>query len=92
MNKKFSSKTPRLKLDSTSYRELHRRVLERDSWRRQVCGSMQHAGTPPQISQPFGWRRGAEPDHSLRRLPRTGAPDTVLRAGSENVVLHDEQR
>ncbi|MGA2689946.1 MAG: HNH endonuclease [Candidatus Korobacteraceae bacterium] len=35
-------RTPRLRLDSTSYRELHREVLERDGWRSQVCGSMQH--------------------------------------------------
>ncbi len=39
--KKVAAKTPRLRLDSTSYRELHRQVLERDSWRCQVCGSMQ---------------------------------------------------
>ena len=35
-------KSPRLRLDSTSYRDLHRQVLERDGWRCQVCGSMQH--------------------------------------------------
>jgi 5-methylcytosine-specific restriction endonuclease McrA len=35
-------KTPRLRLDSASYSELHRQVLERDSWRCQLCGSMQH--------------------------------------------------
>jgi 5-methylcytosine-specific restriction endonuclease McrA len=35
-------KTPRLRLDSTSYRELHRLVLERDGWRCQACGSMQN--------------------------------------------------
>jgi 5-methylcytosine-specific restriction endonuclease McrA len=35
-------KSPRLRLDSHSYCELHRRVLERDSWRCQACGSMQH--------------------------------------------------
>ena len=40
--KKVGCKTPRLRLDSTSYRELHRQVLERDGWRCQVCGSMQH--------------------------------------------------
>jgi 5-methylcytosine-specific restriction endonuclease McrA len=34
-------KTPRVRLDSESYRELHRQVLERDGWRCQVCGSMQ---------------------------------------------------
>jgi 5-methylcytosine-specific restriction endonuclease McrA len=40
--KKVVDKTPRLRLDSTSYRELHRQVLERDGWRCQVCGLMQH--------------------------------------------------
>jgi HNH endonuclease len=39
--KKVRCKTPRLRLNSTSYRELHQRVLERDGWRYQVCGSMQ---------------------------------------------------
>jgi 5-methylcytosine-specific restriction endonuclease McrA len=40
--KKIGCKTPRLRLDSTSYRDLHRQVLERDGWRCQVCGSMQN--------------------------------------------------
>ena len=39
--KKVADKTPRLRLDSTSYRELHRQVLGRDGWRCQACGSMQ---------------------------------------------------
>ncbi len=34
-------KSPRLRLDSESYRALHRQVLERDGWRCQFCGSMQ---------------------------------------------------
>jgi 5-methylcytosine-specific restriction endonuclease McrA len=40
--KKIPAKNPRLRLDSTSYRDLHRQVLERDGWRCQVCGRMQH--------------------------------------------------
>ena len=40
--KKVRCKSPRLKLDATTYRELHRQVLERDSWRCQGCGSMQN--------------------------------------------------
>ena len=40
--KKISAKNPRLRLDATSYRELHRQVLERDGWRCQNCGSMQN--------------------------------------------------
>ena len=35
-------KSPRLRLDANSYRELHQQVLQRDGWRCQVCGSMQH--------------------------------------------------
>jgi len=39
--KKIQSRSPRLRLDSGSYHELQRQVLERDGWRCQVCGSMQ---------------------------------------------------
>ena len=39
---KISSKSPRLRLDATSYRELQRQVLRRDGWRCQFCGSMQN--------------------------------------------------
>ncbi len=39
--KKLGCKSPRLRLDANSYRELHRQVLERDGWRCQFCGSMQ---------------------------------------------------
>jgi len=34
-------KQPRLKLQPEAYRELHCHVLERDSWRCQVCGTME---------------------------------------------------
>ncbi len=40
--KNIGDKTPRLRLDSQGYHELHRQVLERDGWRCQTCGSMQH--------------------------------------------------
>jgi 5-methylcytosine-specific restriction endonuclease McrA len=42
MKLKIGGKTPRLRLDSITYRELHRQVLERDGWRCQICGRMQH--------------------------------------------------
>jgi 5-methylcytosine-specific restriction endonuclease McrA len=42
MKKGVDGKTPRLRLDPTSYGVLHRQVLERDGWRCQACGSMQH--------------------------------------------------
>jgi 5-methylcytosine-specific restriction endonuclease McrA len=40
--KTIRPKSPRLRLDSKSYSDLHRQVLERDGWRCQVCGSMQN--------------------------------------------------
>ena len=33
-------KQAHLRLDTDSYRQLHRQVLERDGWRCQLCGSM----------------------------------------------------
>jgi 5-methylcytosine-specific restriction endonuclease McrA len=30
----------RIRLDPDSYRQLHRQVLQRDSWRCQLCGSL----------------------------------------------------
>jgi hypothetical protein len=39
---RIGCKTPRLRLDSTSYGKLHRQVLERDGWRCQLCGTLQH--------------------------------------------------
>ena len=40
--RKIRPKKPRLRLDSESYRQLHREVLHRDGWRCQMCGSMQN--------------------------------------------------
>lgn len=40
--KVFHSKTPRIRLAPDDYEQLRRRVLERDSWRCQNCGSMQN--------------------------------------------------
>ena len=64
-------KSPRLRLDSESYRELHRQVLERDGWRCQFCGNMQnlqvHRSTTSNsaASQAAMWN-GTEPDHAVR--------------------------
>jgi len=33
-------KHPRVRLDAKAYRTLRRKILERDSWRCQTCGSM----------------------------------------------------
>ncbi len=33
---------PRLALDQQAYRELHEKVLRRDGWRCQYCGSMRN--------------------------------------------------
>ena len=35
-------KRPKVKLDAPHYRKLHRQILQRDGWRCQMCGSMQH--------------------------------------------------
>jgi 5-methylcytosine-specific restriction endonuclease McrA len=40
--RKIHAKNPRLRLDSNSYRKLHRTILERDGWHCQFCGSMQN--------------------------------------------------
>ena len=42
MKNKLRGKSRRRRLDAPSYRELHRQVLERDGWRCQACGGMQH--------------------------------------------------
>jgi len=39
-NSMINSKRPRLRLSPDAYSLLHRSVLERDSWRCQICGSM----------------------------------------------------
>ncbi len=38
--KRVKTKHPRLRLDTDSYLQLHRQVLERDGWRCQLCGTM----------------------------------------------------
>jgi 5-methylcytosine-specific restriction endonuclease McrA len=38
--KRVDAKRPPLRLDTHSYRQLHRQVLERNGWRCQLCGSM----------------------------------------------------
>ena len=35
-------KRSRIRLDSNSYKELCQRVMERDNWKCQVCGSQQN--------------------------------------------------
>ncbi len=42
MKKKIRYRSLRVRLDANNYRELHQQVLERDGWRCQTCGSMQH--------------------------------------------------
>jgi 5-methylcytosine-specific restriction endonuclease McrA len=38
--RQIPAKSPRLRLDAASYRELHQQLLERGGWRCQTCGSM----------------------------------------------------
>jgi 5-methylcytosine-specific restriction endonuclease McrA len=40
--RKTLDKTSPFRLDPESYRKLHRRILERDGWRCQSCGSLQN--------------------------------------------------
>jgi 5-methylcytosine-specific restriction endonuclease McrA len=40
--KQIPAKSPRLRLATDSYRELHRQILKRDDWRCQACGSIQN--------------------------------------------------
>ena len=69
--KKIPAKTPRLRLDAN---ELPRTASAGAGARRLAMpGLRQHAapaGTPPQIPQPVGWRRGTEPDHTVRGVSR----------------------
>jgi len=37
---RLQPKRPQIRLDVKTYRILYRKILERDSWRCQVCGSM----------------------------------------------------
>jgi hypothetical protein len=39
--RKLPGKTAAQRLDACLYREVHRQILERDSWRCQICGNMQ---------------------------------------------------
>ena len=36
------SKQSKVRLDTATYNELHRQILERDGWRCQVCGCMRN--------------------------------------------------
>jgi len=58
-------KRPRLKLDPTAYRQLHREVLERDSWRCQECGSRSNLEVH---HQQFRSRGGNDADQNLITL------------------------
>ena len=58
-------KSPRLRLDSESYSDLHRQVLKRDGWRCQLCGSMQH----PQVHHlKFRSQSGGDVEQNLITL------------------------
>jgi len=37
---RFQPKRPRVRLDAKTYCALHRKILERDRWRCQMCGSL----------------------------------------------------
>ena len=65
MKNKLRGKSRRLRLDAPSYRELHRQVLERDGWRCQACGGMQH----PQVHHlKFRSQSGSDVEQNLITL------------------------
>ena len=62
---KIRAKIPRLRLDSSSYRELQRQVMERDGWRCQACGSIQNL----QVHHlKFRSQSGSDEEHNLITL------------------------
>jgi 5-methylcytosine-specific restriction endonuclease McrA len=76
--KKIPAKNPRLRLDATSYRELHRQVLERDGWRCQNCGRIQNL----QVHHlKFRSRSGADSEENLITLCTTC--HAALHSGDE---------
>ena len=79
---KIPAKTPRLKLDSTSYRDLHRQVLERDGWRCQNCASMQNL----QVHHlTFRSQSGGDEEQNLITLCAACHAQTHGRASRRNV-------
>jgi hypothetical protein len=70
-------KQRRLRLGTEAYRQLRQRVLERDGWRCQGCGSMQHLQAHhKQFSESLGRSHGRKPDYALRRLSQTRSCET----------------
>jgi 5-methylcytosine-specific restriction endonuclease McrA len=58
-------KNSRARLEPESYRELHRQVLERDTWRCQICGCMQNL----QVHHlEFRSHSGTDEEHNLITL------------------------
>lgn len=77
--KKIGGKDPPLRLDSTGYFKLHRQVLERDGWRYQACGSIQHLQVHHHI---FRSQSGSDVEQNLitlnARNGRIGKPPRNL--------------
>jgi 5-methylcytosine-specific restriction endonuclease McrA len=65
---KISCTTERERLDHESYRTLHRKVLERDNWRCQHCGSMRNLHVHHII---FRSQMGSDADQNLITLCST---------------------
>ena len=63
--KRIPAKSPRVRLAADAYCELHRRILKRDGWRCQVCGSMQNL----QVQHlKFRSQSGSDEEHNLITL------------------------
>ena len=58
-------KRPRVRLDADSYHQLCARVLQRDGWRCQACGSLKHLQVH---HKEFRSRLGDDADYNLMTL------------------------
>ena len=68
---KLRQRMPRLKLPLAEYQALRNRVLERDRWRCQLCGtSRRFAGPPLEVTQQAWGRHGAKSDYLVCKVPR----------------------
>jgi len=62
---KIRPKTPKVRLDPAAYEELRQRVLRRDGWRCQACGTMSNLEVH---HQQFRSRAGADTESNLLTL------------------------
>ncbi len=84
-HKSFPCKTPVVRLDYMSYRQLRQRVLQRDGWKCQVCGSSQDLQVHHTL---FRSHQGNDDEGNLITLRESKChADTHRRLG-----IHEEMR